>query len=158
MQVYSVGMYCSDAIKDALAGLSKGVEQGKQALAAVASGAKSENTTTTFLLEMNFKVGAEKMAKAIADSVAPRHTGAGSEVDQLKELIFQGVHKKGAAVKGTKLQFDCSGAGVGVLVDGNDQGSVESAALAHAFCDVFLDDQTVSPALRTSILDNCCAN
>jgi Chalcone isomerase-like len=150
-------MYCSDAIKEALAGLSRSAEHGKEALAAVASATTVENTTTTFLLEMNFKVGAEKMAAAIADAVAPRHSGASAEVEHLRELILQGVAAKGAAVKGTTLQFDCSQSGVAVAVDGKEQGGVSSDTLAMAFCNVYLDEQSVSPTLRSSILDNCCA-
>lgn len=89
--------------------------------------------------------------------VAPRHSSS-SEVDSLKGLIFAGVSEKGAAVKGTVLQFDCSPeTGVDVSVDGKDQGNVASPGLAKAFCDVYLDDKCVSPALRESILDNCCA-
>jgi hypothetical protein len=106
---------------------------------------------------MNFKVGAEKMASAIAESVAPRHSVA-SEVDDLKGLIFSGVSKKGAAVKGTVLQFDCSPEnGVGVSVDGKEQGNVASTELAKAFCRVYLDDNCVSKPMRESILENCCA-
>ena len=47
------------------------------------------------------------MASAIADSVAPRHSGSKQDVDDLKDLIFNGVEAKGAAVKGTTFQFDC---------------------------------------------------
>lgn len=107
--------------------------------------------------KMNFKVGAEKMASAIAESVAPRHS-VSSDVDDLKGLIFSGVSEKGAAVKGTVLQFDCSPEnGVGVSVDGKEQGSVASSGLAKAFCRVYLDDDCVSKPLRESILENCCA-
>lgn len=106
---------------------------------------------------MNFKVGAEKMASAIAESVAPRHSVA-SEVDDLKGLIFAGVSEKGAAIKGTVLQFDCCPEnGVGVSVDGKDQGNVTSSGLAKAFCRVYLDDNCVSKPLRDSILEHCCA-
>jgi Chalcone isomerase-like len=127
-----------------------------KAKASLSSSLSSQNAT--FLLQMNFKVGAEKMASAIADSVAPRNpSSSGGDLEQLKELIVSGLN--GApAVKGTTLQFDChSGVGVDVTVDGKAQGSVDSATLAEAFCNVFLDDKTVSPALKTSILDNCCA-
>ena len=108
-----------------------------------------------FVLKMNFKVGAEKMASAIADSISPRHSSA-SEVEKLKDLIFEGVSDKGAAVKGTVLQFDCSD-GVEVTVDGKTSGKVTSPELAKAFRDVYLDEKCVSPKLRESILDNCCA-
>lgn len=154
LQVYSVGMYCSDAVRDSLAQLSRTADRGKKALETLQSGAKDH--ATTFLLQMNFKVGAEKMASAIAESVAPRHSGSPQEVESLKNKIFDGVAKKGAAVKGTSLQFDCSQTGVGVMVDGKSQGVVESAGLAAAFCNVYLDDKCVSPQLRESILENCC--
>ena len=97
------------------------------------------------------------MAAAIADAVAPRHSGASAQVEHLRELILQGIAAKGAAVKGTKIQFDCSQAGVTVAVDGKEQGGVTSDTLAKAFCNVYLDDQAVSPTLKSSILDNCCA-
>ena len=97
------------------------------------------------------------MASAIADSVAPRHSGSKQDVDELKDLIFNGVEAKGAAVKGTTFQFDCSKSGVAVAVDGKSQGSVSSSGLSSAFCDVYLDDKCVSPALRASCVENCCA-
>jgi hypothetical protein len=116
---------------------------------------------------MNFKVGAEKMASAIAESVAPRHS-VSSEVDDLKGLIFSGVSVKGAAVKGTEIKFDCCPekgeeedeeagvVGVSVSVDGKEQGNVPSTGLAKALCQVYLDDKCVSQQLRDSILENCC--
>lgn len=148
-------MYCSEALKESLSQVSRTADKGKKALDSLRSGAKSQHTT--FLLQMNFKVGAEKMASAIAESVAPRHSGVPGEVESLKTKIFDGVFSKGAAIKGTSLQFDCSEEGVGVMVDGKSQGVVESAGLAAAFCDVYLDDKCVSPALRDCILQNCCA-
>jgi hypothetical protein len=78
-------------------------------------------------------------------------------VEELKGLIFDGVSKKGAATKGTTFQFDCSKSGVGVCVDGSKQGSVSSSSLGKSFCNVYLDDATVSPALRSNILDLNCA-
>lgn len=155
IKVYSVGMYCSDAVRESLSTISKTADKGKQALATLLDGARESETS--FVLKMNFKVGAEKMASAIAESVAPRHSSV-SEVDALKSLIFSGVSAKGAAVKGTVLQFDCSPeTGVDISVDGIEQGNVASSGLAKAFCDVYLDDKCVSPALRESILENCCA-
>lgn len=97
------------------------------------------------------------MASAIAESVSPRHSDA-SEVDELKGLILSGVSDKGAAVKGTIIQFDCSPeTGVVVSVDGKEQGNVESTGLAKAFCRMYLDEKGVSQQLKESILDNCCA-
>ena len=154
IKVYSVGMYCSDNVQEDLSSISRSDSKDKKAIAALRSGASSN--PTTFVLKMNFKVGAEKMASAIADSVSPRHS-SDSEVSQLKDLIFEGVSGKGAAVKGTVLEFDCTDDGVEVKVDGKMYSSVPSDALGKAFRDVYLDDKCVSPKLRENILENCCA-
>jgi hypothetical protein len=155
IKVYSVGMYCSETVRESLSTISRAADKGKDAIAALRSGAHENDTS--FVLKMNFKLRAEKMASAIAESVAPRHS-VSSEVDALKDLIFSGVAEKGAAIKGTLIQFDCSPeSGVDVSVDGKEQGNVPSPGLAKAFCDVYLDDKCVSPALMDSILENCCA-
>ncbi|KAL3942546.1 MAG: hypothetical protein SGARI_000233 [Bacillariaceae sp.] len=154
IKVYSVGMYGSDDAKEELSTISRSQDK-KKALSTLQKGSAS-GSPTSFVLKMNFKVGAEKMAAAIADSVSPRHNSA-SEVDELKDLIFEGVSAKGACVKGTVLQFDCDNGAVEVTVDGKGQGKVDSAGLAKAFCDVYLDDKCVSPPLRQNILESCCA-
>ena len=134
--------------------MSRTANKGVEALAALRNGA--HENPTAFVLKMNFKVGAEKMASAIAESVAPRHSAA-SEVEELKGLIFSGVAEKGAAIKGTEIQFDCSPElGVDVTVDGKGQGNIPSPELAKSFCDVYLDDKCVSPALRECCLENLC--
>lgn len=152
IKIYSVAMYCSQSVRDRLEGVSK--SEATKAFEILRDGAKDHSTT--FLLNMNFKVGAEKMASAIADSVAPRHKGSTKDVEALKSLIFSGVEAKGAASKGTTFQFDCSKTGVSVAVDGKRQGNVSSESLAAAFCDVYLDKNCVSPALCQSCVDNCC--
>ena len=155
IKVYSVAAYGTAEIKATLEGMSRSKNE-QEALAVLQSAAKADQAT--FLLEMSFKVGAEKMANAIAESVAPRHKGSSSDVDALKDIIFKGVVAKGAASKGTTFQFDCnSNSGVSVSVDGKAQGSVSSPGLASALCDVYLDGNCVSPPLRTSCLDNCCS-
>lgn len=154
IKVYSVGMYASAGAKNALSQLSRTADKVK-ALATLRNAVKNE-PPTTFLLQMNFKVGAEKMASAIAESVAPRHDNA-NEVEDLKSLIFSGVSKKGAATKGTVFRFDCKGdGGVDVSVDGAKQGTAGSASLSRSFCDVYLDDKAVSSPLKESCLENCC--
>eukprot|EP00529_Nitzschia_sp_RCC80_P033416 CAMPEP_0113482338 /NCGR_PEP_ID=MMETSP0014_2-20120614/22867_1 /TAXON_ID=2857 /ORGANISM="Nitzschia sp." /LENGTH=208 /DNA_ID=CAMNT_0000375851 /DNA_START=1186 /DNA_END=1812 /DNA_ORIENTATION=+ /assembly_acc=CAM_ASM_000159 len=150
IKVYSVGCYADERLKDKLSSISKSDGKGKAASAALKNGVPP----ASFVLKMNFKVGAEKMAAAIADSVSPRHNSA-DEVSKLKDLILSGVKSKGAAVKGTVIQFDCSD-GVAVAVDGKGQGKVDSPGLASAFCNVYLDEKAASPALKKSILDNCC--
>ena len=88
----------------------------------------------------------------------PSVKGDASEVEALKEKILLGLQSKGAATKGTKLQFDCDGGGLNVTVDGKSQGKVGSSALSKAFCDVYLGDKAVSPALRSNILENCATS
>ena len=152
IKVYSVGMYSESSLKEKLAEISK--SDSKKALKTLRDGASEGDTS--FVLRMNFKVGAAKMASAIAESVAPRHKNK-KEVESLQKLIFDGVEKKGAATKGTVFEFDCGSKGVEVSVDGKSQGSVQSKALAKAFCDVYLDDKAVSKALKDSCVENCCS-
>ncbi|KAL7572088.1 hypothetical protein ACA910_001731 [Epithemia clementina (nom. ined.)] len=156
IKVYSVAMYCQAALKEKLSTISRTSSKPK-ALETLRNGAKE--TSTTFLLEMAFKVGAEKMASAIADSVAPRHKGSRSDVESLKKFVLQGVESSGgAAVKGTQLEFTCDPTtGLDVAVNGKGQGRIESPGLAKAFCDVYLDDKCASPPLLTSCLENCCS-
>jgi hypothetical protein len=77
--------------------------------------------------------------------------------DELQTLLLKGLKGKGAATKGTKLDFDCDSNGISVAVDGKSQGKVSSSTIADAFCQVYLDDNCVSPSLRNNILTNCCA-
>lgn len=151
-QIYSVGMYVSDAVKEAVSALETAADKGKEKMSELQKGAKTGGTT--FMLKMNFKVGAEKMASAIAESVAPRHQGSAAEVNELKELISNGVD--GAATKGTTFQFDCNEEGLTVKVNDKEQGVVESAEISKAFCDVYLDDKAVSPTFKNSCMDYFC--
>lgn len=153
IKVYSVGVYSNGDVKGSISSFSKSDKSG--ALAALRESIQSsKETTTTFVLKMAFKVSAEKMASAIAESVDPRAPDKAA-VEALKKLILDGVAAKGAATPETVLRFDCSyEAGVKVFVDGAELGMVQG--LSQAFTGVFLDENGVSPALRDSIVDNCC--
>ena len=146
-----MGMYSDAEAKSSISTIPKSDKDG--ALSALRNSLKSTDQTT-FLLKMNFKVGAEKMASAIADGVNPRASDK-TAVETLKKLILDGVASKGAATPGTVLQFDCSEEGVKVSVDGSEIGT--APGLRQAFCDVFLDDKAVSPAFRNSCVENCCS-
>jgi len=150
-KVYSVGMYSDAEAKASISTIPKSDKAG--ALSTLRTSLKS-TTQTTFVLKMNFKVGAEKMATAIADGVNPRASDKAA-VETLKKLILDGVASKGAATPGTVLQFDCTEEGVKVSVDGSEIGT--APGLRQAFCDVFLDDSAVSPAFRNSCVENCCS-
>jgi hypothetical protein len=151
IKIYSVAMYSTSALQEKLAECKK---TDKKTLTVLQKGVKEEGQAS-FSLNMNFKVGAEKMASAIADSVAPRHSGSSQDTEKLKALILKGVPQAGAT-KGTTMDFDCSHDSVSVTVNGKTQGSVASSSLASAFCDVYLDDKCVSPAMRQDCLDHLC--
>merc|ERR1712194_280183 len=144
---YSVGMYSDAEAKSRVASISKSDKSG--ALSTLRNSLKSSKQTT-FLLKMNLKVEAKKMASSIADGVNPRASDKAA-VEKLKKLILDGVASKGAATPGTILQFDCSVEGVKVSVDGSEIGT--APGLTQAFCDVYLDDKSVSPAFRDSCVD-----
>lgn len=150
IKVYSVGMYSDLDAKRALSSTPKSNKAA--ALAALRDSLKS-TSQTSFVLKMNFKVGAEKMAAAIAESVSPRASNT-KAVETLKSLILEGVASKGAATPGTILQFDCSDGGVKVSVDGSVVGI--APGLRQAFSDVFLDNKCVSPSFQNSCVENCC--
>lgn len=152
IKVYSVACYGPSGLKKSLSALS-GSKDKKKALDTLLGGAKKG--PVTFLLKFNFKVGAEKVASSITDSIASRFSGA-KDVAKLKEMLCDGVSAKGSTVKGTTMQFDCSKGGVKVSLDGKNLGYVSSGGLAGAFAGVYLDGKSVSPALRQSCLDNSC--
>ena len=150
-KVYSVGMYSDNDTKQGIAAIPK--SDKNTALSKLCKTITSADKTT-FVLKMNFKVGAEKMAAAIAESVNPRATNK-KQVETLKKLILDGVAAKGAATPGTTLQFDCSNAGVKVSVDGKEIGT--APGVQKAFCEVYMDEKCVSQALRNSCVENCCS-
>ena len=150
-KVYSVGMYSDNDTKQGIAAIPK--SDKNTALSKLCKTITSADKTT-FVLKMNFKVGAEKMAAAIAESVNPRASNK-KQVETLKKLILDGVAAKGAATPGTTLQFDCSNAGVKVSVDGKEIGT--ASGVQKAFCEVYMDEKCVSPALRNSCVENCCS-
>ena len=152
IKVYSVGCYGPYGLKKSMAELSASGDK-KKALQTLRNGASKG--PTTFLLKFNFKVNAEKVSSSLTDAVLARFS-ASKDIGKLKTLLYDGVSAKGSADKGTKMQFDCSSGGVKVSLDGKHLGTVSNGGLAKAFCDVYLDDKTVSPSLRQNCLDNLC--
>eukprot|EP00986_Skeletonema_menzelii_P013589 scaffold8058_cov137-Skeletonema_menzelii.AAC.2 len=146
VKVYAVAMYSSPVVLQAL---SKG---SKSAMHNAARSFSPDSPLTTFVLEMTYSAGAEKIAGAIAESVKPRYNGNPTDINELEALIVKGVKMKGGqASKGTIFRFDCSQDGVRVSVDGSDQGMAAFEGMGGAFVDVFLDDNAVSP----SLIDSC---
>lgn len=146
VKVYAVAMYSSPAVLQALS------TESASGMRNAARSFSSSSPSTTFVLEMTYSAGAEKIAGAIAESVKPRYKGNPSDVSELETLIVKGVNMKGGqASKGTIFRFDCSQEGVRLSVDGSDQGMAAFEGIGSAFVDVFLDDNAVSP----SLIDSC---
>jgi hypothetical protein len=146
VKVYAVAMYSSPVVLQALSTGSA------SAMHNAARSFSPDSPSTTFVLEMTYSAGAEKIAGAIAESVKPRYNGNPTDINELEALIVKGVNMKGGqASKGTKFRFDCSQDGVSVSVDGSDQGMAAFEGMGGAFVDVFLDDNAVSP----SLIENC---
>jgi hypothetical protein len=113
----------------------------------------SSSSMTSFVLEMVYSAGAEKIAGAIGESVKPRYNGDSSDIGVLESLIVDGVKAIGGqAIKGTVFRFDCSDEGVSVSVNGADQGLALFEGLGSAFVDVFMDSNSVSPTLKDSCI------
>lgn len=146
VKVYAVAMYSSPVVLQALSTGSA------SAMHNAAKSFSPDSPLTTFVLEMTYSAGAEKIAGAIAESVKPRYNGNPTDINELEALIVKGVNMKGGqASKGTIFRFDCSQDGVNVSVDGSDQGMAAFEGMGGAFVDVFMDDNAVSP----SLIENC---
>ena len=145
IKVYALAMYASATVL---------TDVSSSTLGNTARSFNSLSPTTSFVLEMVYSVGAEKIAGAIGESVKPRYHGSPSDIGVLESLIIEGVNRIGGqAVKGTTFRFDCSTEGVAVTVDGTLLGTASFDGLGSAFVDVFMDDNAVSPTLVDSCLD-----
>jgi len=155
LSVYAVSMYSSIDVIEKLSHLQSGKHHRQDASRSLGMAARTfgpSASMTTFVLEMVYSVGAEKIAGAIADGVKPRYIGAPSDVNALESLIIDGVNRKGGtASKGTVFRFDCSESGVSVTVDGTLQGMANFEGIGSAFVDVFMDNNAVS----TSLVESC---
>ena len=145
IKIYAVAMYASPAILN---------EVSPSTLGNAARTFNPSSPTTSFVLEMVYSIGAEKIAGALAESVKPRYSRSMEDISVLESLIIEGVNKIGGqATQGTVFRFDCSEDGVGVSVNGIQQGIAKFDGLGSAFVDVFMDDNAVSPTLVDSCLD-----
>jgi len=156
ISIYAVAMYASPLVIRALSRLPKrgSHDDARATLRDAARTFDALSHTTSFVLNMVYKVDAKTIATAIADGVKPRFNGIVANIEQLESLIFQGVESKGGyATKGTQLKFECSAEGVTVSVDNILQGKVDCNSLGGALVDVFMDDQAVSPTLIANCID-----
>lgn len=159
IKVYAVALYSHISALEALSPFSQG-KQEKEAQLQLRNAARTfdaSSPTTSLVLEMVFKADAQTIACAIADQVKPRYIGPTSHVEELENLIIEGVKNKGGqATKGTVFRFDCTAEGVKVSIDGEEQGIASFDGMGSAFVDVFLDEQAVSSTLVDSCLSTWC--
>jgi len=156
INVYSVALYAHISALEALSPipLGKRKKEAQTQLRNAARAFDASSPKTSFVLELVFKVDAQAIASAIAEAVRPRYTGPASDVDKLEKLIVEG----GQVTKGTVLRFDCTAEGVGVSIDGKEQGVAKFEGMGSAFVDVFLDEKAVSPKLVDSCLSTWCGS
>jgi Chalcone isomerase-like len=153
--VYSVACYGPKGVDKALSSYSLSTK-GDAVKAMKTLRTELPKGSATFVLKFCMSVGAEKISSAIADSVASRCSGS-SEVASLKSILQSGMTDSGGGTKkGTTMQFDCAGGGITVSLDGKKLGTAKGGGLSKAFCNVYMDDKAVSPALRQSCLNNLC--
>eukprot|EP00985_Skeletonema_marinoi_P008820 scaffold4031_cov129-Skeletonema_marinoi.AAC.1 len=146
VKIYAVAMY-SESIVLVRASSSP------SSLHDVARTFDSSTSMTSFVLEMVYSAGAEKVAGAIGESMKPRYSGNPADIRKLEALIVEGVNGIGGqATKGTSFRFDCSREGVGVSVNGMEQGVAAFNGLGSAFVDVYMDINSVSPTLKDSCM------
>ena len=94
----------------------------------------------TFLLKMNMKVGAEKMASALSDALKPRCKDAEC-IEEFKSVMTNGLPK--GCNKGMSLAFATKGGKVAMSVNDKSIGCVSSKPLAKAFQGIYTDKKAV---------------
>ena len=94
----------------------------------------------TFLLKMNMKVGAEKMAAALGDALKPRCSDTEC-IEEFKSVMTKGLPK--GCGKGMSLAFVTKGGKVAMSVNNKSIGSVSSKPLAKAFKGIYTDKKAV---------------
>jgi len=94
----------------------------------------------TFLLKMNMKVGAEKMASALGDALEPRCKD-GACIDEFKSIMTKGLPK--GCAKGMSLAFLTKGGKVAIKANNKSIGAVSSKPLAKAFQGIYTDKKAV---------------
>ncbi|KAL3809261.1 hypothetical protein ACHAXA_002247 [Cyclostephanos tholiformis] len=149
LKLYAIGIYSSPPVLK--------VGMSPTTLRAMARTFDQSTPITTFVLEMAFGIGVEKIAGAIAKSVKPQYDGPQLDVCALELLIIAGVKGIGGqAGKGMVfLCFDCSKDGVGMSVDGRLQGvATTGAGVLGSVMDMFMDSDTFSHSLVARCVKN----
>ena len=159
VNVYAVGMYTSPEVKDALMIVSQ--KERQQALCVLQSAARA--VPTTFVLQFVLKTAPDVVASTLGDAIEARLQAdpqASVATAMFKDVLAQAVEQltpDGALSKGNTIRLDCHADGVTIGVDGTERGTVPSAPLSRAVCDIYLDDKTFSPQLRDCCLQTWCA-
>ena len=148
VNVYSVALYAAKApcMKDC-----NSCDKSK-----IATKVSQGNYAKEIVLKMSRTVGAEKMAIAISDAVAPRMKGKDAIVlNQLKQAMTTGL--SGGCKKGTLLSFKTPSKHRMIFsIDGKTQADLNSDALVSAFLNTYVDNKCVSPTLKADLCTTIC--
>jgi hypothetical protein len=102
--------------------------------------AVGEYSDGTYMLQMSYGVGAQKMTSALADALKPRCSDTKS-IEAFEECLLKGLPN--GAPKGTKLAFSTGGGSLRVAVNDKAVGTIGSKALTSAFADIYCDKNAV---------------
>mmetsp|Transcript_31082 Transcript_31082/g.29918 ORF Transcript_31082/g.29918 Transcript_31082/m.29918 type:complete len:207 (-) Transcript_31082:62-682(-) len=94
----------------------------------------------TFVLQMSYGIGSQKMSSALVDALKPRCNDE-KAIEEFEDLMMAGLPD--GAKKGTKLTFVTGGGKLSLTVNNNNVGKVSSKSLATAFPKVYTDDNAV---------------
>ena len=98
-------------------------------------------------MQLTFKASGEKMSSALCKSLKSRYKG---DMSELSNKIVSGCGSGGGG-KGTTFQFSCNKDDISVSINGKDMGKVHGPGIGAGFCDIYLDDNGVSPSLKDSL-------
>ncbi len=94
----------------------------------------------TFLLQMSYGIGSQKMSSALVDALKPRCSDT-KAIDEFETLMMNGLPD--GAKKGTKLTFTTGGGKLSLNVNNKNVGKVSSKQLATAFSGIYTDKNAV---------------
>jgi chalcone isomerase-like protein len=101
----------------------------------------------TLRLVMTRDVGADQMASAFEDALAPRLTGNSEALAKFRALFTSDLKN------GTELLFARNGSTLKVTIGGQVAGEIDNAVLGWALFDVYLGKKPISKEGKETVLD-----
>jgi hypothetical protein len=146
VKVYSVGLYVDK--KECVKNCGDPFNKNFGSKLADSSYAKE------LILKMARDVTADKMANAIAEVVGGRMGGKDSkQLEDLRSAMENGFAKSGGAKTGCCLSFKSLRSKLIFSINGKKQVEVGSAVLVRAFLNTYVDQNCVSPGLKSDICE-----